>query len=383
MNNILYLCAEMTGIYIHIPFCKSRCVYCDFISSTLGEGWQNRYVKTLGNEIRQRRTENGLSHARTIYIGGGTPSLLSQGAFCRLFEIIEENFQTSPETEITLEANPDDITPDFVDRLTGSPVNRISLGVQSLNNDILRFLRRRHTAKQALEAITLLQDKGLENISVDLIYGLPGQSLAMFQNDVVSILNVQITHLSAYALQYEKHTPLWGMRKRGEVQEADEELSLACYQSLMDQTEEAGLEHYEISNFARPGFRSRHNSSYWQGLPYLGFGAGAHSYDGQQIRRANTSDTKAYINNYNYGIETEHLTINERYNEYVMLSLRTCEGCSLKKIENVFGHELRMFCERQSSIHIQNGRIKKTGETLCLTRDGIFVSDGIITDLFI
>ena len=370
----------MTGIYVHIPFCKSRCIYCGFVSSTLGEAWQLSYMDALGKEMERRKDENGSTRARTIYIGGGTPSQLSPQAFEKLIELLCQNFQIDKDVEFTIEVNPDDITPAYVKMLRQSPVNRVSLGVQSLNDDILRHLHRRHTARQALKAIELLQEEGYQNISGDLIYGLPGQSVPMFQDDVKEILRTHIPHLSAYALQYEEGTPLWEMRQRGKTKEADEELSLTCYHRLIDLAVEAGMEHYEISNFACPGFRSRHNSSYWKGLPYLGLGAGAHSYDGNNTRKANTSDIKAYIAG-GLETETEILTRNELYDERVMLSLRTCEGLSLEDVERDFGTAMRRHCEQQAEPHILRGSIKRTGENLCLTRSGLFISDGIITDL--
>lgn len=371
---------KMTGIYIHIPYCKSRCIYCDFVSTSQGQERQLHYLRALEQEITQRCGRDDQPHARTIYIGGGTPSQLSPKAFERLMQIVRGHFAFSLDTEFTIEANPDDVTPEFVAMLQDSPVNRVSMGVQSLNDDILHFLSRRHTADQALEAVERLQTAGYTNLSLDLIYGLPGQSLSMFCEDVQRILFTGAPHLSAYALQFEPGTALWAMRQRDEVEEADEEFSLQCYQSLIDQTLAAGLEHYEISNFARQGFRSQHNSSYWQGFPYLGFGAGAHSYDGQHTRLANTSNVQAYIQGENI-TEEEHLSREELYDERVMLSLRTSEGLSLTRLAQDFGPDLQAHCLRQAQPHLAKGTLKQAGETLCLTRLGLFISDAIITDL--
>ncbi len=370
----------MFGVYIHIPFCHSRCVYCDFVSTILGHEWQQRYVEALLGEMQQRRKELGTPHARTIYIGGGTPSQLSADVLMTLMDGIRRNFTWDADCEFTLEANPDDVTPQFVQLLTNTPVNRVSMGVQSTDDAVLRFLRRRHSAQQALQAIGRLQQAGLTNVSADLIYGLPGQTLDMFRQDVATLLGTGIPHLSAYALQYEEGTPLYAMQERGEVPPEDEEHSLRCYETLMDMTHKAGLHHYEISNFARTGMHSRHNSSYWQGLPYLGLGAGAHSYDGQCTRRANTSDVKAYVNGRN-DIEVEHLGQTELYDERVMLSLRTREGLDLQLLQRDFGLALRRHCERMAVSYIEQGMLQRKGEYLVLARKALFVSDDIIAHL--
>ncbi|MBQ8968976.1 MAG: radical SAM family heme chaperone HemW [Bacteroidaceae bacterium] len=376
------------GLYIHIPFCRSRCIYCDFYSTTLPETWQMRYVEALRREMEMvqsramRLSADGLS---TLYIGGGTPSLLSPHALRLLFEFVERNFTLQPQAEVTIEANPDDVTAEWVSRLRDTPVNRISMGVQSLDDDILRTLRRRHTAGQARQAVGLLHRAGYTNLSMDLIYGLPGQTRAQFGADVREVLSMGVPHLSAYALQFEEGTPLAEMKRQGTVDEADEELSLSCYLQLLDLTQEAGLEHYEISNFARPGFHSRHNSSYWTGAPYLGLGAGAHSYDGERTRSFNCADVRAYVEAINQGrlpSEAEVLSEKERYDERVMLSLRTSQGLSLTAIGRDFGPAMRRHCECMAQPHLHAGRLqKKPDETLCLTRQGLFVSDDIISDL--
>ena len=324
----------------------------------------------------------------TLYLGGGTPSQLTPEALRRLFLLVSQHTMLVPDAEVTIEANPDDVTPEWIALLRDTPVNRISMGVQSLDDNILRTLRRRHTAQQAIRAVRLLQEAGYENLSLDLIYGLPGQTLQQFTSDVERVLSLGIPHLSAYALQFEQGTQLYRMREAGEISEADEELSLSCYQTLIDLTQEAGLEHYEISNFARPGHRSRHNSSYWNDSPYTGLGAGAHSYDPQAHRRSfNCEDAKLYIESINEGrlpSETELLDDDTRYNERVMLRLRTCEGLSLPDIERDFGPKRRQYCERMAAPHLLAGRVqKKAGEAICLTRQGLFVSDDIISDLMV
>ena len=343
------------------------------------------YVRALVDELRMRKEECG--EVETLYIGGGTPSQLSREALLYLFDGIKGCVPLSSNAEITLEANPDDISPEWIETLKKTPVNRVSMGVQSLDDEILSTLHRRHTGEQALKAINLLQESGYHNLSIDLIYGLPHQSLEAFSADVKTILSLNIPHLSAYALQFEQGTKLYEMRERGEVEEVDEELSLSCYERLIDLTEEAGLEHYEISNFAKPGFHSRHNSSYWTRKPYVGLGAGAHSYDGARKRSYNREDLIQYIQCIKEGklaLEEEYLDDDTLYNEYVMLALRTREGLYLPEVEIVYSKERRLYITKAAERAIKAGwLIKKADEHLCLTRQGLFVSDDVITDLMV
>lgn len=378
------------GIYIHIPFCRSRCIYCDFFSTTLAESWQLAYVEALGQEIALRAEISKQSmggQCDTLYLGGGTPSQLTGQTLVRLFSIIEQRLVLSDDCEVTIEANPDDVTPEWVALLKQTPVNRISMGVQSFDDEILRFLRRRHTTKQAKRAVELLHDGGFQNLNLDLIYGLPGQTQQQFENDVQEVLSLETSHLSAYALQFESGTPLFAMREKGLVTEADEELSLNCYERLIDLTARAGMEHYEISNFAYPGFRSRHNSSYWTGSPYIGLGAGAHSYDGHNLRSYNCEDVRRYVEDIRKGIlpvTTEHLSPDDLYNECVMLRLRTRDGLRLDAIESEFGTERVHYLLRMAESHLHWGKLQITADkTLCLTRRGLFVSDDIISDLMV
>ena len=343
------------------------------------------YVAAVVEELKMRKEECG--EVETLYIGGGTPSQLTPEALLYLFDGIQEHITLLPTAEITLEANPDDVNPEWIETLKRTPVNRVSMGVQSLDDEILYTLHRRHTGKQALEAIHLLQDNGYHNLSIDLIYGLPHQSLEAFSSDVKAILSLDIPHLSAYALQFEQGTKLYDMREQGEVKEVDEELSLSCYERLMDLTAEAGLEHYEISNFAKPGYRSRHNSSYWTRKPYVGLGAGAHSYDGARKRSSNCEDLTKYIQCIKKGkpnSEEEYLDDDTLYNELVMLALRTREGLYLPEVELVYGRERSLYISRSAEMAIKAGWLtKKADGHLCLTRQGLFVSDDVITDLMV
>lgn len=368
----------MAAIYIHVPFCKSRCIYCDFYSTTQGETWKSRYVSALIREMDRRKDE--LSHARvhSIYIGGGTPSQLSSAHLFLIFDALYRNFSISSDAEVTLEANPDDLTHEWLTALHHTPVNRISMGVQALNDNLLRILRRRHTAKDALLAIESCRAHGYSNISVDLIYGLPGQTLSMWESDVSEILRLKVPHLSAYSLSFEEGTPLHRMLLQNKVQECDEELALKMFRYLIASTHAAGMQHYEISNFCAPNSYSRHNHGYWTGVPYLGMGPGAHSYDGQSTRRWNLPDLNTYIaSSPDVPFDFECLSEIERYNEFVMTRLRTCEGANLSLLKP----DDRAFCLRQAESYLSTGQLLLKGDILSLSSDGIFISNAIMSDL--
>lgn len=367
-------------IYIHVPFCKSRCIYCDFFSTTRDAAWQQKYVDALVSEIKGRREEIVRAQADTIYIGGGTPSLLPADYLLRIFDVLGEvcgGFTSL--VECTVEANPDDVTEEWTDALVETPVNRVSMGVQSLNDDMLKLLRRRHTAAQALEAIALLRNKGFGNLSLDLMYGLPGQSLEEWERDVRGIIAVGAPHLSAYALQVEEGTLLYRNLEEGINVLPDEEETVAMYESLMRLTAAAGLEHYEISNFARPGFRAQHNSGYWIGKPYVGLGPGAHSYDGEKVRRCNTPDLELYCEAGGTYFEQEILNDEERYNEMVLTRLRTSDGLEIALLkENERKHTLNV-----AKRHIESGVMSMKNGILRLESKGIFVSNDIISDFML
>ncbi len=372
------------GLYVHIPFCRSRCIYCDFYSTTLGEDVRHRYIEALGREMRRRQTTTPLT---TLYIGGGTPSTLSPDEMEALFVQLRQHFNTSSLQEVTVEANPDDITPTYCQRLKEWGVNRVSLGVQTFHDPLLRFLRRRHTAEAARAAVERLAAADIHNLSIDLIFGLPGQNITTWQNDLHEALSLPITHLSAYSLIYEAGTPLTRLRDRGEISEADEQLSLDMFQQLIDRTVEAGMEHYEISNFARPGYRSRHNASYWNGSPYIGLGPGAHSYDGGTRRRANAPDITDYIRALLAGDDAphteEHLTPGERCDELIFTALRTCEGLSIALLTEHCGEHAANALLTAARPHIAQQHLQYDGHHLRLTRDGLFISDSILSDLMV
>lgn len=370
---------RVAGIYIHVPFCQGRCIYCDFYSTTEGEEWKSRYVDALLAELRMRRDELPLARVHSIYIGGGTPSQLPARALAAILSEVCRLFPVDSDAEVTVEANPDDVTPEWLAALSHTPVNRLSMGVQSFDDALLRLIRRRHTAQQAVCAVEQAARHGISNVSIDLIYGLPTQTMEQWQADVRQALALDVQHLSAYSLSYEEGTPLWRMLEQGRIEEADEELSLCMYEHLIDATRAAGFTHYEISNFCRPGRHSQHNSAYWHGVPYLGFGPGAHSYDGMRTRRWNLSDLKGYVQAAGSmpPHQSEVLTDDELYDETVMTRLRTSEGLSLDLLTAAY----RAYCMAQAESHLRAGRLEQAGSTIRLTRQGIFTSNDIISDL--
>ena len=370
-----------TGLYIHVPFCEKRCVYCSFYSTVHGKEERDAFVRTLTKELAFRHNGAPIS---TLYFGGGTPSQLDDEEMESIFSAIHRHCVLSPLAEITFEANPDDISQQKVVHLRQLGVNRISLGVQSFDDKRLSFLNRRHTAQQALAAIDLLRAEGVENISIDLIFGLPGQQLADWNKELAQAFELPITHLSAYSLMYEKGTPLHYARERGAVKECDEETSLSMFQMLCTSAQCAGFEQYEISNFARPGYRSRHNSSYWHGIPYLGLGPGAHSYDGKNCRRVNDYSLRRYMEAgraktfADVPHTLEKLSADECYDELICTRLRTCEGLSLQEVPA----SRRSALLRMARPHIDGGRLELDADNhLRLTASGIFVSDDVMSDL--
>ncbi|MCR4592416.1 MAG: radical SAM family heme chaperone HemW [Bacteroidaceae bacterium] len=366
------------GIYIHVPFCQKRCIYCDFYSTTCGLEWKRSYVSALKREMLLRRTEIDASRVPSLYIGGGTPSQLPASLLLEMFQAITDNFTLADDAEVTIEVNPDDVTPQLIDTLRQTSVNRISMGVQTFSDELLRFLNRRHTSAQALRAVQLFREAGYDNISLDLIYGLPSQTLEDWKHDVQQLLSLDVPHISAYALSYEEGTPLSKMLADGSVEETSDELSWQMYEYLMNEAKASGMVHYEISNFAKPGMCAKHNSSYWDGSPYLGLGPGAHSYDGENIRRSNDMSLKDYIQaSADVPHETEVLTPEERYDELVMTRLRTVRGLAF----GLLTPEQKSYCLQMAEPHILNGSLLKEKDTLRLSRKGIFISNRILSDL--
>ena len=414
----------MAGIYVHIPFCKSRCAYCDFFSTTRADLVED-YVAALCREIVWRRNEQ-LSEGtaceaavQTIYFGGGTPSTLTPSQLMVILECIYTNYRVAPDAEVTLEMNPDDVEGErtygtassplrsnshhgkAISPLTLGSINRVSLGIQTFDDSLLSLIRRRHNAQGAINAVKRLQDAGIKNISIDLIYGLPSQTQEQWQRDLDTAFSLGVQHLSAYALSYEPGTELSRWREEGRVKEADEELSVTMYAELCRRARQAGFEHYEISNFALTGFRSRHNSSYWNGNPYLGFGPGAHSYDGNRLRRANSPDLDLYLNQWSCAdagqtkkagesglsglsgkaVTVERLSDADLFDEVVMCSLRTSRGISLGAISQRFGQERLDYLLHMAAHHIQASRLVLADGRLRLSEKALMTSDDIMSDL--
>ncbi len=366
----------MAGIYVHIPFCQRRCIYCGFCSSTLLP-LRERYVSAVISELSQRLDYLGGEQVETVYLGGGTPSLLPEESLRRLLGALP---LPSSSGEVTMECNPDDVSPRLVETMKETGVNRVSMGVQTFDDERLKFLRRRHNAKQALEAVATLRRGGISNISIDLMFGLPGQKIEDWLADIDTAIGLNVEHISAYSLMYEEGTPLFKMLESGEVQEIDEDESRTMYYSLIDRLTAAGYEHYEISNFCRPGRRSKHNSSYWNDVPYLGLGAGAHSYD-RCSRQWNTEDVELYINNVESGIlpfQREEIDDITHYNDTIVTALRTAEGITLASIP-----QYSATLQEAAKPFIDGGLLSSDGSHLRLTREGLYVSDSIMRELII
>lgn len=361
----------MSGIYIHIPFCASRCIYCGFYSTEKME-LRQQYVDAVCREISIRPTADTIS---TIYLGGGTPSQLSAQQLRQLFDTIYNIYKVADDAEVTIETNPDDVTADYAEALSALPINRVSMGVQTFSNERLRFLHRRHTSQQVQQAVKCLREAGFHNISIDLMYGFPGETLDDWQYDIDAAIVLGAEHVSAYCLSIEEGTPLHRMN----IEAADEETERTMYYTLIDRLAAADYEHYEISNFARHGYRSRHNSSYWTDVPYIGLGAAAHSYDGK-YRQWNIDDILKYINSISTrqpAFEKEFIDDITHYNDRVMLALRTVEGIDLNTLPT---HD-RAYLLETSTKYVAQGLLTGENGRLKLSRDGLFVSDMVISDL--
>lgn len=373
----------MAGIYIHIPFCKSRCIYCGFYSTTLLD-LRKKYINAVCREMELRKNYIREPFS-TIYLGGGTPSLLDEAELTKLFLYINNVYDVDRNAEITMECNPDDITPEFTNMLSRLPINRVSMGAQTFADSRLRLLHRRHNSDEVKHAVKLLREAGIKNISIDLMFGFPDESLSQWKEDISAALALNVEHISAYSLMYEEDTPLWKMLDTGKVKEIDEELSLTMFKELVCQLTDAGYEHYEISNFARPGYRSRHNSSYWHQVPYIGLGAAAHSFD-LNSRQWNVADLKLYIEEINNGIipmEREELDNDTTFNDIITTALRTSDGIDLNAMETRLGKRYRNTLISAACKHIEQGLLERRHDRLRLTAEGIFISDMVMSDLMI
>ena len=372
----------MAGIYLHIPFCKKACHYCDFhFSTSLQQELPVMHAMERELELRKSFLHEPIE---TIYFGGGTPSLLQPERISLLLDAIYTRFPISQRPEITLEANPDDVSPARALAWKKAGINRISLGVQSFQPHWLEWMNRAHNAEQSLQAITELQAAGFENISIDLIYGMPEQTDAAWQEEIQKAIELQVTHLSCYALTVEPRTALWHMIEKGKTVTIDPDQQARMFLMLMDGLEKAGYEHYEISNFAKPGKRSRHNSAYWRGTTYLGIGPAAHSFDGSR-RMWNINNNSTYTSQIEAGVlplTEETLSTNEHWNEYIMTAIRTKEGISLKRIAVQFGEEKREQLLKQTATWLKRNLLQHVDDHLQLTREGKLLADQIASDLF-
>ena len=372
----------MAGIYIHSPFCKQRCTYCDFYTEVAPQ-FIPTFINSVVKELHIRKEYLSDAPIDTIYFGGGTPSILNYEQFKIIFDAIYELFTISEQPEITFEANPDDLTLDFLRSMQALPFNRISLGIQSFDDGDLKRINRRHTSLQAVNAVKDAQAAGFDNISIDLIYGLPFQTIASWERQLDTALNLNIQHLSAYGLTYEEGTVLWKQREKGEIETVDDTEMNRMYLVLLDKVKQKSFEAYEISNFALPGFRSRHNSSYWKQEPYLGVGPSAHSYD-LISRQWNVSSIKEYIksiNNNSGFFEREILSLYDRYNDFVMVSLRTSDGLDIELMKKEFGPELADYCLINIKSFMDSEKVYNLEGKLRLSAEGIQISNLILIQL--
>ena len=372
----------MAGIYIHIPFCKQRCNYCAFYSSTL-YNIKEDYADAVCKELEMRKDYADGEEIKTIYFGGGTPSTLPMELLKKICDTIYAGYTVCDNAEVTIECNPDDLTVEFLAKLRSLPFNRISMGVQSFDDAQLKRLGRRHNADKARQAVRNARAAGYDNISIDLMFALPGSTAEEWEQTIDEALSLRPEHISAYNLMYEDDTPLHRALQRGDFEELSEEENVEQFQMLISKMKEAGYRHYEISNFAKPGYESRHNSSYWNDTAYIGCGAAAHSYDGNS-REWNITDIKEYIKGMASGArnyEIEHLTEEERYNDTILTRLRTADGIPFKWMKEKFSERLNRYMRTAAQKHIECGNLKKTDKTLSLTEKGIFISDSVIRDL--
>ncbi|MCM1292714.1 MAG: radical SAM family heme chaperone HemW [Bacteroides sp.] len=365
----------MSGIYLHIPFCHSKCAYCDFYSTPSSQNI-DLYIDRLEEEYRNRIGELGGEKISTIYLGGGTPSILSRRQLERVFSFMP----VDEAEEITMEVNPEDIDEEMARFIADMPVNRVSMGVQTMDNDQLRAIGRRHTADDVVNAVEALRKAGIDNLSLDLIFGLPGQSLKSWIETLDATLSMHPEHLSAYSLMIEPGTKIHAMIRAGKMKEPDQDLMAMMFIHLCNEMARRGYEHYEISNFALPGHRSSHNSSYWDLTPYLGLGAAAHSFDGK-VRRYNSSNLKQYISGQSSPI-VEDNDEKSRINDYLLIRLRTAEGVSLDKFEKQFGsRQLRELLQRCQNT-IDGRRILLEHDRLRIPESMWLVSDPILIEAF-
>lgn len=372
----------MSGIYIHIPFCKQACHYCDFHFST-SMGKKEAMISALQKELILRKEEFKDELVQTIYFGGGTPSVLSSEEVNRIIDEVYTNYHIVDNPEITLEANPDDLSEEKIVQLADSPINRLSIGVQSFFEEDLKMMNRAHTSKEAMESMSQAT-RLFDNISIDLIYGIPRMTNERWEANIEKALSFDIPHISSYALTVEPKTALANFIKKGIIKNVDDEVAQEHFNILLAKMEEAGFESYEISNFGKPGYFSKNNTAYWQQKKYIGIGPSAHSFDGTR-RGWNINNNSKYIRsieNDELPSEVEVLSKTDRYNEYIMTGLRTIWGVSLTRIAKEFGIQYRKYLLKQADKYMDEQLLYIDDDILLASKKGRFLADGIAADLF-
>ena len=369
----------MAGLYLHIPFCKSKCAYCNFFS-VVSDKQRADFLDALKKEAVSRKDYLGGEEIRTIYFGGGTPSLLKPFEFFEILDVLNKNYPIVIDPEITLEANPDTVSKESLLEYNNLGINRLSIGIQSFFDDDLQYLSRQHDSKHALQVLKWAKEVGFQEVTLDLIYGIPTLTDEKWRKNLEVFFSTGFNHLSAYALTVEEKTALGQRIKKGVAAPVSEENTIRQYEILCEMTENQGFEHYEISNFARTGHYSKHNTIYWKGEKYLGLGPSAHSLDGVS-RQWNVASVKDYCANYSF--EKEELTLDDRYNEYIMTSLRTMWGVDVAFIRSSFGDQYAKKFKNEIKRYISEDKIYQKDEKYILNDNGMLFADGIAAELFV
>jgi oxygen-independent coproporphyrinogen-3 oxidase len=373
----------MAGIYIHIPFCKQACYYCNFHFSTV-LSYKEKLVEAIAKELFLRKDYLKNQAIQTIYLGGGTPSLLDPRELDIIFNTLHKAFDLSAIKEFTLEANPDDLNSNFLNYLKKSPINRLSIGIQSFNDTDLQFMNRAHKAEEAINCIKTAQNIGFNNISIDLIYGIPGMNLERWHQNLATAFSLHIQHLSSYCLTIEPKTVFGNQLAKNHFITTPEEDSEEQFLYLIELAGKAGFEQYEISNFAKDKAYAQHNTQYWKGSPYLGVGPGAHSFKANE-RSWNISNNQQYMHAIEKGIlplESETLSIENQYNEWVMTGLRTIWGLNLDEGKDKFGSDRMSYLQKQLAVYINHEQVKQVNNTLIIAEHARFLADGIASAAF-
>jgi len=372
----------MAGIYVHIPFCRQKCYYCDFYK-TVNTSLIKKFVSALENEVVQRKNCLDNELVETIYFGGGTPSVLNETELTEILNFLNLHFNVSSTAEITFEANPDDLSVEYLHEIYHTGVRRLSIGIQSFQNEFLQKMNRRHDANQAIQAVENAAKTGFNDISVDLIYGLPGLARDQWKADLNQVFQLPVQHLSAYHLTYHKGTPFYTWLKKGTLKALNENESIWQFQTLIQMAKENDFEQYEISNFAKDRKYSKHNSSYWNGVKYIGLGPSAHSFNGIS-RSWNVSHIESYIKAVAAGLpysEEEILSESNKYNEYILTRIRTIWGVSIEQLKTEFGTERAIYFQQNIEKYIASDLVKQQSGIYTLTENGMFVSDEIMANL--